>query len=151
MYDQNIPEDLDTDGEDHVADEVRYFCMARPIKPRTAQAPDEYKNSPLSMFLDIPKEDIVAKPRKARMEVIKYWHSALAKRNNARKLLKRTPKTVLSLFPNRSGPRRCRRRQQFWRSIRKASKTLNNGSSKTNNGTSFVIGLNCAKKTKNRR
>lgn len=27
------PEDLDTTGEDHIADEVRYMCMARPIKP----------------------------------------------------------------------------------------------------------------------
>ena len=27
------PEDLDTDGEDHIADEVRYMCMARPIAP----------------------------------------------------------------------------------------------------------------------
>ena len=28
------PEDLDTDGEDHVADEVRYACMSRPWKPK---------------------------------------------------------------------------------------------------------------------
>ena len=27
------PEDLDTTGEDHIADEVRYMCMARPIAP----------------------------------------------------------------------------------------------------------------------
>ncbi len=27
------PEDLDTSGEDHAADEWRYFCMDRPIKP----------------------------------------------------------------------------------------------------------------------
>ena len=27
------PEDLDTRQEDHVADECRYFCMARPIRP----------------------------------------------------------------------------------------------------------------------
>lgn len=31
------PEDLDTDGEDHIADEVRYMCMARPIKPVLSQ------------------------------------------------------------------------------------------------------------------
>ena len=31
QYDDHRPEDLDTDGEDHVADEVRYFCMMRPI------------------------------------------------------------------------------------------------------------------------
>ena len=33
MYSETRPEDLDTEGEDHVADEVRYMCMARPIKP----------------------------------------------------------------------------------------------------------------------
>lgn len=33
MFDKHRPEDLDTEGEDHVADEVRYMCMARPIKP----------------------------------------------------------------------------------------------------------------------
>ena len=33
LYDENKPEDLDTDLEDHVADEVRYACMSRPIKP----------------------------------------------------------------------------------------------------------------------
>ena len=27
------PEDLDTAQEDHVADEWRYLCMARPVKP----------------------------------------------------------------------------------------------------------------------
>jgi hypothetical protein len=34
QYSNTKPEDLDTDGEDHVADEARYMCMARPIKPR---------------------------------------------------------------------------------------------------------------------
>lgn len=33
-FSETNPEDLDTDEEDHVADEVRYFCMMRPIKPR---------------------------------------------------------------------------------------------------------------------
>ncbi len=33
QFDETKPEDLDTEGEDHVADEWRYFCMARPIKP----------------------------------------------------------------------------------------------------------------------
>lgn len=35
-YDEHNPEDLDTDDEDHVADDARYFCMMRPIKPRMA-------------------------------------------------------------------------------------------------------------------
>jgi glutaredoxin len=33
MYSDTIPEDLDTRLEDHVADEWRYFCMSRPVKP----------------------------------------------------------------------------------------------------------------------
>ena len=34
-YDALRPEDLDTTGEDHAADEWRYMCMARPITPRS--------------------------------------------------------------------------------------------------------------------
>ena len=70
QYDEHKPEDLDTDGEDHVADEVRYFCMSRPIKPRVAAAKDEYMSNPMHMFLDIPKEAIKAAPRLPRMEII---------------------------------------------------------------------------------
>jgi hypothetical protein len=33
MYSETKPEDLDTDGEDHIADEWRYTCMSNPIKP----------------------------------------------------------------------------------------------------------------------
>lgn len=32
-YDEHAVEDLDTDLEDHVCDEWRYMCMARPMKP----------------------------------------------------------------------------------------------------------------------
>lgn len=32
-YDENRPEDLDSTQEDHIADEWRYLCMARPIQP----------------------------------------------------------------------------------------------------------------------
>lgn len=38
QHDQDKPEDLDTDGEDHAADEARYACMSRPW---TAPAPKE--------------------------------------------------------------------------------------------------------------
>ena len=71
MYDEHKPEDLDTDGEDHIADETRYFCMSRPIKPRRAPEKDDYYSSPMSMFLDIKKEDIIAKQTIPRMEVIR--------------------------------------------------------------------------------
>lgn len=70
QYDEQKPEDLDTDGEDHVADEVRYFLMSRPIKPRHAAIADQYHQSPLAMFLDIPREDIKTAPRRPRMEII---------------------------------------------------------------------------------
>ena len=36
LYSGTAPEDVDTSQEDHVADESRYFCMMRPIAPRTA-------------------------------------------------------------------------------------------------------------------
>lgn len=70
MYDEHRPEDIDTDGEDHIADAVRYLCMARPVRPRMSPTEDKYKQTPQSMFLDIPEEDITARPRLARMEVI---------------------------------------------------------------------------------
>ena len=40
MYSETKPEDLDTDGEDHIADEVRYLCMSRPIKPFVEKKPE---------------------------------------------------------------------------------------------------------------
>ena len=48
QYDQHDPEDLDTTGEDHVADEVRYMCMARPIKPVIAETVTAREYDPLS-------------------------------------------------------------------------------------------------------
>ena len=69
MYDEHKPEDIDTSGEDHIADALRYGCMARMIKPRVAPAPDGYSQTPMAMFLDIPKEDIIAKPKRQRYEV----------------------------------------------------------------------------------
>lgn len=70
MYDEHRPEDLDTTGEDHVADEVRYFCMARPITPRPMVQDDGYGKTPQHIYLDIPKEDIIQRPRRGKMEII---------------------------------------------------------------------------------
>lgn len=56
QYDNQRPEDLDTTGEDHAADEARYFCMARPVRPRT-DLPKE-KITAAQLFLDIPRENI---------------------------------------------------------------------------------------------
>lgn len=68
QYDEHKPEDLDTDGEDHVADEVRYFCMARPIRPVAAKPEDGFARSAAAMFLDISREEIQTMKR-PRMEV----------------------------------------------------------------------------------
>ena len=53
LYDEHKPEDVDTEGEDHIADAWRYFCMSRPIQP---MLPEEmrphaiYDNDPLDIF-----------------------------------------------------------------------------------------------------
>ena len=43
QHDPDKPEDLDTDGEDHVADEARYGCMSRPwiSMPAEEKKPDQ--------------------------------------------------------------------------------------------------------------
>lgn len=70
QYDEHKPEDLDTDGEDHVADEVRYLCMARPIKPRVTTPPSTFNQGPLHLFLDIAEEDVLPAYSRPRMEII---------------------------------------------------------------------------------
>lgn len=71
QYDKQKPEDVDTEGEDHVADEVRYFCMARPVRPQVQPEADGYSASPMKLFLDIPKEQILAVSKRPGMEIIK--------------------------------------------------------------------------------
>ena len=55
-YSETIPEDLDTDMEDHVADETRYFCMSRPIKPARKQVTHEISDDPLNMLADMRRK-----------------------------------------------------------------------------------------------
>ena len=70
IYDEHKVEDLNTEGEDHIADETRYMCMARPIKPRRGAKPDEYSKNPLNIFLDVKKEDLSPRTARQRMEII---------------------------------------------------------------------------------
>jgi hypothetical protein len=46
QHDEDNQEDLDTDGEDHAADEIRYACMSRPWKPKII-LPDQGIKMPL--------------------------------------------------------------------------------------------------------
>ena len=50
LYSDTRPEDLDTDGEDHVADEWRYLLMSRPMTPIEAQEVRKPKSDPLDQF-----------------------------------------------------------------------------------------------------
>lgn len=65
QHDEDNQEDLDTDGEDHAADDIRYACMSRPWKPKLILPP-----KPLQMPLlpgEITINDLVANNRKKRL------------------------------------------------------------------------------------
>ena len=53
IYDEHKVEDLDTSLEDHCADEVRYFCMSRPIKPIKTEEKRKPMYDPLNQFKPI--------------------------------------------------------------------------------------------------
>ena len=50
MYDEHKVEDIDTSLEDHIADEWRYMCMARPIEPIREVEQKTILSDPLNMF-----------------------------------------------------------------------------------------------------
>lgn len=68
QHDEHKIEDVDTDGEDHPADEARYFFMSRPIKPRIIQKEDKFREGNLHLFLDINREDLTSPNAHHRME-----------------------------------------------------------------------------------
>jgi hypothetical protein len=70
LFDEHKVEDVDTDGEDHIADMWRYVLMSRPIKPRLKTERDPYEDSPLKTILDIPKDMVTARTPIPRMEII---------------------------------------------------------------------------------
>jgi hypothetical protein len=49
VYDDTNVEDIDTDGEDHIYDELRYVCMKNPIAPRPKPAEQLVVYDPLSI------------------------------------------------------------------------------------------------------
>lgn len=52
VYDETDVEDIDTDGEDHIYDELRYVCMKNPISPPPAEEPKVRPYSPLDTEAD---------------------------------------------------------------------------------------------------
>jgi hypothetical protein len=75
QHDPDRPEDLDTDGEDHVADEARYGCASRPWLPKQTVTPKPndltYEVQPDGRVVsNMSIRDIVlAKERRRRMEI----------------------------------------------------------------------------------
>ena len=47
VYDETRVEDIDTDGEDHIYDELRYVCMENPIAPPVREQPKVKPYNPL--------------------------------------------------------------------------------------------------------
>ncbi len=57
IYDEHCPEDMDSDLEDHVADEWRYACMSRPIRPVIPPKPVHLLIDPLEKRKTFLKSD----------------------------------------------------------------------------------------------
>ena len=76
QYDEHKCEDIDTEGEDHIADAWRYFLMSRPITPRIPAKADTYKETPMYQYLDIPKDALTKAESRPRFEVIKEGRDA---------------------------------------------------------------------------
>lgn len=49
VYDETDVEDINTDGEDHIYDELRYVCMKNPIAPRPRKTPPPAGYDPLDL------------------------------------------------------------------------------------------------------
>ena len=49
VYDEKNVEDVNTEGEDHIYDELRYVCMKNPIAPRPRRAPSLVIYDPLDL------------------------------------------------------------------------------------------------------
>lgn len=66
QHDEDNTEDLDTDGEDHAADDIRYACMSRPWKPKLI-----LPNRPMQLPI-LPQQmtfnDLVAQNTRKRKE-----------------------------------------------------------------------------------
>jgi hypothetical protein len=57
QHDPDRPEDLDTDGEDHAADEWRYACMSRPWTKPSADAVKKAEPSGYVAYQSVPQDN----------------------------------------------------------------------------------------------
>ena len=66
QHDQDRPEDLDTDMEDHAADDWRYECMSRPWTPKREETPDTRMRGVREMTWDELMEQQPARTERIR-------------------------------------------------------------------------------------
>ena len=62
QHDSDRPEDVDTDGEDHVGDEARYACMSRPYSRR----PPPVVKQPHKGLADMTLNDMLRRQEQLR-------------------------------------------------------------------------------------
>lgn len=74
QHDPDRPEDLDTDAEDHVADEARYACMSRPYIPRKTE-----EQRPTRLVLEVQPDGRV----QANMSILDIVEAKRRKRETA--------------------------------------------------------------------
>ena len=65
VYDSVNTEDVDTDGEDHIYDELRYMCMERPIFPLKRERQGIVLSSTLADPLDLSPDTFLPYNRRA--------------------------------------------------------------------------------------
>ena len=58
VYSETHVEDVDTEGEDHIADETRYMCMTYVIEPRITVRREVWQHNPLYLYLDVKQGDL---------------------------------------------------------------------------------------------
>jgi len=71
QHDELNPEDLDTESEDHIADETRYVCMSRPM---AAESPSDNR-----VIVEGPRGPVAMKPRPKVLTEMTYseFHKAI--------------------------------------------------------------------------
>lgn len=52
IHSKTTPEDIDTTGEDHLADAARYFCQSRPVQPVMPKEQKKYTGDPAHLYRD---------------------------------------------------------------------------------------------------
>lgn len=72
QHDERHPEDVDTEGEDHAADQIRYACMSRPIARKVETvAPPKYDYQAIDggkIISGFPFKDFLERRKRERRE-----------------------------------------------------------------------------------